>query len=60
MSLGTTVTAGAKLNSSVNVAPGDSVLGFEVFEVPKSQKLAKVQYKLNGGMFGDVAQWSVG
>lgn len=60
VSIGTTVTAGAKLNSSVNVAAGDTALGFEVFEVPKGQKLAKVQYKLNMGLGGDVAQWTVG
>jgi hypothetical protein len=59
-SLGATTSAGAKLNSNLDIAQGDSVLGFEVFEVPKAQKIVKVQYKLNMGLGGDVVQWTIG
>ena len=56
--LGTTITEGAVLNSSLNLAPGDTTLGFEVFEVPKGTKLGQVQYQLDF-FLGSTAEWRV-
>lgn len=57
--LGTTIAEGVSLNSSLNLAPGDTTLGFEVFEVPKGTKLAQVQYQLDF-FVGSTAEWRIG
>lgn len=56
----TSTSAGAQLDSSTNLAPGDKALGFETFDVPNGDKIAQVQYALNGGLYGDSGEWQVG
>lgn len=54
----TDTTAGASLSGTVNIAPGDSQLGYVTFQVADAATLAKVQFTIDSG-FGDTAQWSV-
>lgn len=54
-----TVTVGQNFDS-VNIAPGDSVLGVEVFELPVGDSVTQVQYTIDSGMGSGTAQWSVG
>jgi len=52
-------TAGVSMDSGLNLAPGDTALGFLTFQVPTGQKITQVQY--SSGLFGgSVAQWMVG
>jgi hypothetical protein len=53
-------TAGAQLDSSTNLAPGDQALGFETFDVPNGDKIAQVQYALSGGLYGNAGEWQIG
>lgn len=51
--------AGVSMTSGLNLAPGDTTLGFLTFQVPDGQKITQVQY--SSGLFGgSVAQWMVG
>jgi Domain of unknown function (DUF4352) len=59
LDLGAMTTAGAQLPSSLDLTPGEKSLGFATFDVPKDDTIAQVQYALNGGMFGNAAQWQV-
>jgi hypothetical protein len=52
------VTAGQSFGS-VNIAPGDNVLGVVVFQVPASDKLVKVQFTPDSGMGDSTAQWNL-
>lgn len=56
----TSTTAGAQLDSSTNLAPGDKALGFETFDVPNGDKIAQVQYALNSGLYGNTGEWQIG
>ena len=56
---GSDTTAGQALDSGLNLAPGDSTLGYAVFQVPTGQKITKVQYTLTP-IGGSVAQWTIG
>jgi hypothetical protein len=56
---GTDTTAGPLMDSGLNLAPGDSTLGFLVFQVPTGQKVTQVQYSLSM-LGGAVAQWAIG
>jgi len=42
-----------------NIAPGSSGLGCVVFEVPKTAKIAEVQFTLDSGMGPQTGQWNV-
>jgi len=53
-------SAGAQMDSSVNLAPSDKALGFVTFDVPTGDKIGQVQYALNAGMFGNSGEWQVG
>lgn len=55
----TATKAGPQMDSGLNLAPGDTALGFLTFEIPAGAKIAKVQYGLSIG-FGQVGQWSIG
>ncbi|MBR7828962.1 DUF4352 domain-containing protein [Actinospica sp. MGRD01-02] len=55
----TSTTAGAQLDSSTNLAPGDKALGFETFDVPNGDKITQVQYALNGGLYGNSGEWNI-
>jgi uncharacterized protein DUF4352 len=52
------VTAGQSFGS-VNIAPGDSVLGVIVFQVPKGDNPVKAQFTPNSGMADSTAQWNL-
>lgn len=52
------VTAGQSFGS-VNIAPGDSVLGVVVFQVPTTDKPLKVQFTPDSGMGDSTAQWNL-
>jgi hypothetical protein len=53
------ITAGPGFGS-VKLAPGDTALGYEVFQVPTGDKVTKVQYTIDSGMGSGTAQWSLG
>ncbi|GLW57822.1 DUF4352 domain-containing protein [Kitasatospora phosalacinea] len=52
-------TAGPEFPGAVNIAPGESSLGFVTFEVPSDAKVDKVQYALNSGFAEQSGQWKV-
>lgn len=52
------VTAGQSFGS-VNIAPGDSVLGVVVFQVPSGDKPVKLQFTPDSGMANSTAQWNL-
>lgn len=56
---GADTTAGASMDSGLKLAPGDSTLGYVVFQVPTGQKIVTVQYTLSM-IGGAVAQWTIG
>ena len=43
----------------VNIAPGDTSLGWVVFDVTKGDTVAEVQFTPDSGMGGDTAQWTI-
>ncbi|QKW21288.1 DUF4352 domain-containing protein [Kitasatospora sp. NA04385] len=51
--------AGPEFPGSVNIAPGDSSLGFVTFEIPADAKPDKVQYALNSGFAEQSGQWKL-
>ncbi|HZP55029.1 DUF4352 domain-containing protein [Actinocrinis sp.] len=52
------VTAGQSFGS-VNIAPGDSVLGVVVFQVPNGDKPVRLQFTPDSGMADSTAQWNL-
>lgn len=52
------VTAGQSFGS-VNIAPGDSVLGVVVFQVPSGDKPVKLQFTPDSGMADSTGQWNL-
>lgn len=55
-----TTTAGADMPNSVDLAPGDTALGFVDFQVPDGQRIAQVQYAVISFRGDNVAQWTIG
>ncbi|MET9426717.1 MULTISPECIES: DUF4352 domain-containing protein [unclassified Streptomyces] len=53
------ITAGPSMTSGANVPPGEKVLGWVVFEVPKASKLATVQFAMNSGFADQTGQWKL-
>jgi hypothetical protein len=51
--------AGTQMPSSVNLAPGDTALGFVTFDVPTGDKIAQAQYSLDLGL-GTTGEWAIG
>lgn len=51
--------AGAQMSSSVNLAPGDTALGFITFDVPAGDRIAQVQYSTEGSL-STTGEWQVG
>ncbi|GAA2146750.1 hypothetical protein GCM10009760_36830 [Kitasatospora kazusensis] len=49
--------AGPGFQVPVNIAPGESALGFITFEVPKDAKIAKAQFALDSGFAQQTGQW---
>ncbi|MEU7280956.1 DUF4352 domain-containing protein [Streptomyces sp. NPDC045431] len=54
------ISAGPSMTSDANVPPGEKVLGWVVFEVPKASKLASVQFAMNSGFSDETGQWKLG
>lgn len=52
-------TAGPQMPSNVNLTSGDKALGYMTFDVPTGDKIATVQYSLNGGFYGNAGQWKL-
>lgn len=52
----TASSAGQGLASSIEIAPGDSQLGYVVVQMPDGDKPATIQYSLDAGL-GATAQW---
>jgi hypothetical protein len=52
-------SAGASFPGSITIAPQDTGLGFITFEVPKSSRIAKVQFALNSGFADQTGQWLI-
>ncbi|WP_275674632.1 DUF4352 domain-containing protein [Streptomyces sp. MUM 178J] len=53
------ISAGPLMTSAAKVPPGDKVLGWIVYEVPKDSKITKVQFGLNSGFADQTGQWAV-
>lgn len=51
--------AGPGFGGSVTLTPGDTALGFLVFEVPTGSKIDTIQFALASGFARDVGQWRV-
>jgi hypothetical protein len=51
--------AGAQMPSSVNLAPGDTALGFVTFAVPANDKIAQAQFTINGPQ-STTGEWQIG
>ena len=53
----TSTAAGAQMPSSVNLAPGDTALGFVTFDTPVGDKITQAQYSINAGITGMTGEW---
>lgn len=53
------VTDGPSMTSDATIPPGEKVLGYIVFEVPKASKIVSVQFALNSGFADQTGQWTV-
>nr|WSS66748.1 DUF4352 domain-containing protein [Streptomyces sp. NBC_01177] len=53
------VTDGPSMTSDATLPPGEKVLGWIVFEVPKASKIVTVQFALNSGFADQTGQWTV-
>ena len=52
-------SAGPAFPAIVNIAPGDTGLGFLTFQLPASSSVAKVQFTLDSGFAASTGQWLV-
>ncbi len=52
-------TAGSSFPAALNIADGDSALGFITFQVPTGAKIVKIQFGLDSGMADQTGQWNV-
>ncbi|MET9096222.1 DUF4352 domain-containing protein [Streptomyces cyaneofuscatus] len=53
------VANGPAMTSDANVPPGEKVLGWIVFEVPKASEIVTVQLALDSGFANQTGQWKV-
>ncbi|MEU3836482.1 DUF4352 domain-containing protein [Streptomyces microflavus] len=53
------VANGPAMTSDANVPPGEKVLGWIVFEVPKASKIVTVQLALDSGFANQTGQWKI-
>ncbi len=51
--------AGPSMTSDAKVPPGEKVLGWITFELPKGSKIVTVQFGLNSGFAEQTGQWKV-
>jgi hypothetical protein len=54
-----TITAGPDFPGSVTIGPGNTGLGFVVFDVPASSIGAKVQFTLDSGFARQTGEWLI-
>ncbi|MFF3599188.1 DUF4352 domain-containing protein [Kitasatospora indigofera] len=54
-----TTQAGPAFPTNVNIAPGETALGFVSFQLPAGSTLAKVQFTLDSGFADATGQWRV-
>ncbi|GGV25686.1 hypothetical protein GCM10010495_46820 [Kitasatospora herbaricolor] len=54
-----TTQAGPAFPTGVDIAPGDTALGFVSFQLPAGSTLAKVQFTLDSGFADATGQWRV-
>lgn len=52
------INVGVTLPSDTKIAPGGSALGYLVFQIPKHDKVAKVQFSMDSG-FAETAEWVI-
>jgi hypothetical protein len=55
----TSTAAGAQMPASVNLAPGDTALGYVTFDVPTGDKITQAQYSINLGLAGGTGEWQI-
>ncbi|GAA1986322.1 DUF4352 domain-containing protein [Catenulispora subtropica] len=55
----TATAAGAQMPASVNLAPGDTALGFVTFAVPAGDKIAQTQFTIIGAQSA-TGEWQIG
>jgi hypothetical protein len=53
-------TAGQSFPVPLNIAAGDTALGYITFEVPNGTKLTKAQFTLDSGFADQTGQWQLG
>ncbi|MFJ4821706.1 DUF4352 domain-containing protein [Streptomyces bacillaris] len=53
------IADGPSMTSDANVPQGEKVLGWIVFEVPKTSKVVTVQFALSSGFASQTGQWKV-
>ncbi|MBR7835021.1 hypothetical protein KDL01_17230 [Actinospica durhamensis] len=47
------------MGDTVNLAHGDSSLGWVVFDVPVRDSITRIQFTVDSGMGSDTGQWSL-
>ncbi len=53
------ISEGPAFSAETNIAPGDSGLGYVVFEVPAESVITKVQFAMDSGFGDQTAQWTI-
>jgi hypothetical protein len=53
------ISAGQSFPGAVNISPGDTRLGYVVFEAPKATEISSFQFALNSGFADETGEWSV-
>lgn len=51
--------AGQSFPVPLNIAPGDTALGYITFEVPTDAKIVKAQFTLDSGFADQTGQWKL-
>lgn len=54
------ISSGPLMATTVNLAAGDSSLGWVVFDVATGDTVTQVQFTVDSGMGSDTGQWTVG
>jgi hypothetical protein len=52
------VTAGPLFPTTLKISPGEKAVGYLVFELPTTSKVANVQFTLDSGFADDTGQWA--
>lgn len=53
------ISAGPAMDSGLDLPPGETALGWVVFEVPTASKVVTVQWAADSGFSDEVGQWAV-